>query len=141
KGLRRKLERRETVNRWGGVATRFLILGSIEIPVIRPRRWRTNDAGGIGAIQSVMDDVFHVKDQLDGGRVVEVVVSVLSGQCIVLMVTKRGVITRIIVIVVRIVRVTSIGVRVVWTIVGIIRAVGIVVFVVWSVVVKRRFAK
>ncbi len=65
------------------MATRFLILGSIEIPVVRPRGRRTNDAGGVGAIQGVIDDIFHVKDQLVGGRVVEVVVSVLSGQCIV----------------------------------------------------------
>ncbi len=54
------------------------------------------------------------------------------------MVTERGVIARIVVIVVSIVRV---GVRVVRTIVGIIRVIGIVVVVVWSVVVKRRFAK
>src|SRR5690606_28264771 len=57
------------------------------------------------------------------------------------MVTKRGVIARIVVIIVRIVRVARIGVGVVRTIVGIIRGVGIVVVVVWSVVVKRRFAK
>src|SRR5690606_5969734 len=57
------------------------------------------------------------------------------------MVTERGVMARIVVIIVRIVRVVRIGIGVVRTSVGIVRFIGIVVVVVWSVVVKRRYAK